>query len=315
MAFVKNIPFLFTLDVHPVPRIGEYVLAASSELRDRGISATFLCTASVLEANRDVARRVLDEGHEIGSHGLLHNDRRNWGFPPERYDLLPERDQRYYIEEATHRAWVALGREVRVFRAPCFGISGATVRLLQEHGYAADLSVNSQRLDLLTARPFSCNNLLAPRLPYHPSVRNPYRRGNSMLLEIPLSSFVVPFAAMTLLVFGPAATKALLRLLHKEARRSGKPIVYMGHPEEFCPDASTYALDRRSLCWKDYFPRQSCGIRARQALLSNDPAKNFRWNRALLDNLGSFELDFVTATDYLAQRSVAELTGSLAPSA
>jgi hypothetical protein len=297
---VKEIPVLVTVDVHPIRRIGDYLLAALDEMTKTGIRATFFFTASILEKNGDIAERILNEGHQIGSHGLLHNAEPVDGYPPERYDLLEEPDQRRFLEQATARTEAALGRPVTAFRGPSFGISGATIRLLEEQGYAADFSVNSQRLDFFMANPLSCNHLLAPRLPYHPSFESPFRKGGSALWEIPLSSLIVPFAVMTLITFRLTLTKLLFTALRRESKRTGKPIVYMVHPEEFSPKAAAYHIRLGQLRWKHFLPMKGEGIRARRVFRMSDAAKIHRCNQDLLEYMrSSDDVRFVTADEYI----------------
>ena len=46
-------------------------------LKHGGVRATFFCTADFAEAAPEVMRRILDEGHEVASHGCSH-----WSFEP-----------------------------------------------------------------------------------------------------------------------------------------------------------------------------------------------------------------------------------------
>ena len=300
MTTGKSVPVLVTLDCHPVPGMADYLVETVSTFDALDIKATFFITASVLEENPWLAQKILDAGHEIGSHGLFHNDQPFNGYPAERYDLLDEPMQRRFIEEATDKFEQCLGKKVTSFRSPCFGLSGPTMRLLEEYGYEADVSVSSQRLDFLTSNPFSFNHLLAPRLPYHPSFTNPFRKGDSRIWEIPVSSFIVPYAVMTLITFRLALTRLFFSALRRESSRTGKPIVYMVHPEEFCRDGSTYTIPMKALGWRDFLPRKGSGIRARQALRMSDPAKIHDCNESLMKHMKSFEdLRFVTVHEYV----------------
>lgn len=297
---VKKTPVLVTLDVHPVDGVFEYISAALKELDGLGIKATFFVPISILEENRMPVRQILDKGHQIGSHGLFHNKEAFGAFPPERYDQLNEDMQRKFFAEAAAKAENILGAKITSFRSPCFGISGTTIRLLQEYGYASDFSVNSQRLDLLTSNPFSFKQLFAPRLPYHPSFSDPVRKGESRIWEVPLSSFIFPFAVMTVITLGLNITKLFFDMLYRESKISSKPIVYMAHPEEFSPDSSTYTIPFRSLGIKDFFPIKGEGIRARQAFRMRDPARSYSCNKGLLKYISSFkDTVFVTGDEYI----------------
>lgn len=297
---MRRVPLLLTLDVHPVPKIGDYVRVALDYLRSKNIRATFFFTTTVLESHVDLARRVISGGHEIGAHGLLHNAGPLGMIPPERYDQLTERNQRQFLWQSTEKNWLAVHHEVRTFRGPSFGISGTTIRLLEELGYVADLSVNSQRLDLLTSRPFTADHLLAPRLPYHPSHKSAFRRGESALMEIPLSAAFLPFSVTSLMAFGVRFSKLLFRGLLSESRLIGKPIVYMGHPEEFSPFAPTYGFPATGLSWRHFAPKVDGGIAARKVLLTRDPVKLHRNFMELLQFIRCFEdVQFLTVGQYL----------------
>jgi hypothetical protein len=46
---------------------------------------------------------------------------------------------------------------------------------------------------------------------------------------------ILPFTTTLLNVLGVRFMRALFRLLYREARRTGKPIVYLAHPFDFVP--------------------------------------------------------------------------------
>jgi len=90
-------------------------------------------------------------GQEIGCHGLTHTDE-------EEYDRMPEEMQERYIEQATQKLEAVAGVRILAFRSPRVKTSAHTLRLLAEHGYRADSSVCSQRID------FVSSNLNQPEL-------------------------------------------------------------------------------------------------------------------------------------------------------
>ena len=185
---------LITIDVHPQPAIERCIDAALEELARLGVVATFFVTGAVGQAFAGAVRRTVSAGHQVGCHGLLHNSREWNGLDAEYYDELPEAEQRRRLGVATAVLEHVTGRKVTAFRAPVFRVSGTTLRLLDELGYTADVSINAQRLDVLSADPFSVRQLLAPRRPYHPSASNAFRRGTLRIWEIPLSAAGVPLA-------------------------------------------------------------------------------------------------------------------------
>jgi hypothetical protein len=298
---MKRIPVLVTIDVHPKENIADYIEGALKELDQLGIKATFFVTASVAKDNGKMLKKIVKAGHQVGSHGLYHNNFEFNGFPPERYDKLPAEDQDRFIKLATEILANFSGEKITAFRSPCFGISGTTMRLLQEYGYLADVSINSQRLDLFSSAPFGFKQLLAPRFPYHPSFFNSYKKGDAQIWEIPMSCLIVPFAIMTIMTFGLTLTKLLLNILRLESRINKKPIVYMAHPEEFKPNSDrVYSIPLKNLRFKDFLPFGEEGIRARRAFRVSDPVKIYHYNQKILNRLKSFkDVEFVTVEEYV----------------
>lgn len=298
---MKRIPVLVTLDVHPKDNIADYVEGALKELDQQEIKATFFVTASIAKDDGKIIKKIVKAGHQVGAHGLYHNNFEFNGFPPERYDRLTAETQERFIKLATEILANASGEKITAFRSPCFSISGTTVRLLQEYGYLADVSINSQRLDLFSSAPFGFKQLLAPRFPYHPSFINSYKKGDSQIWEIPLSCLFVPFTIMTMMTFGLTLTKLLVRILRVESKINKKPIVYMVHPEEFKTNSDrVYSIPLKSLRLKDFLPFGDEGIRARRAFRISDPLKIYHYNQKLLNWLRSFrDAEFVTVEEYV----------------
>ncbi len=111
-------------------------------------------------------------------------------------------------------------------------MSAVTLRLLSASGYESDSSVCSQRMDVLSSNLINPGWLVAPRVSYHPHQNSAYRRGDLRIWEIPVSALMVPMISGSLNVFGLDLIKWLFRLLYQEAKRTGKPIVYLSHPTD-----------------------------------------------------------------------------------
>lgn len=58
-----------TFDDAPFPEPTEQVLAI---LRELGVTATFFATGQAVERHTETARRIVEEGHELGSHSYSH---------------------------------------------------------------------------------------------------------------------------------------------------------------------------------------------------------------------------------------------------
>jgi len=218
-------------------------------------------------------RQLADCGHEIGCHGLSHNDE-------EEYNRLPYEKQFSYISEATHILSDIIDTKVDSFRAPRVKVSVPTYRVLEELGYLTDSSVCSQRMDLISSNMFNRDWLFAPRLPYHPSVTSPFRRGDCSVLIVPVSALAVPFISSVLYVFGLTFMKILFRLLYTESLMTGKPIVYMYHPYEFLAEIPGKKELHSNI--------KVHGLRFRRRLYRGTPQEKFAQNVALWKYMKSF---------------------------
>jgi peptidoglycan/xylan/chitin deacetylase (PgdA/CDA1 family) len=227
------IPILITWDVDPdrwttTEKRQEALSTALDLCQEFNIRSTFFITANFSHEYPEQIQRMQTIHQEIGCHGLTHTDE-------EEYDRMSEDMQRVYIEEATQKLKAVSGSPLLSFRSPRVKTSAQTLRLLSEYGYQIDSSICSQRMDLLSSNLINPGWLVAPRRPYHPRSDNPFKRGNLPILEIPISAAVLPFISSSLNVFGLNFMRGLFKLLATESKRTGKPIVYLGHPSEFLP--------------------------------------------------------------------------------
>jgi peptidoglycan/xylan/chitin deacetylase (PgdA/CDA1 family) len=191
-----------------LPRFAE--LFARHDLR-----ATFFVVGADLEADaegRALLRELVAAGHDLGNHTHTHP-----------YDFV--RLGRTRIGEEIDRAHAAIGDCAGTppvgFRAPGYEITAEVLEFLRERGYRYDSSVfpsaayYAAKAVVLAAmrlarRPSgsilgSPRALLAPRRPYRPSARSPFRPGGTDLVELPIA--VTPLARLqvigTSLVLAP----------------------------------------------------------------------------------------------------------------
>ena len=223
------VPVLLTCDIHthmagPGP-VREDLVAARRILSELGLRCTFFFPAQSAEELQDQVEALRQEGHEIGCHGLTH-------VPSENYGVLPPATQHRFLAEATTRLGRLLGAPPVSFRAPVFKLSNGTIGALEDLGYRADTSVTAQRVGLFGSDVYDLRPLFAPRLPYHPDRRDPFRRGATALWEIPVSAWGLPFLSNTERLCGLPAMRAFFRALHLESRLTGKPVVFMFHAED-----------------------------------------------------------------------------------
>lgn len=231
-----TVPVLVTWDVDPDAWLPVekrlWALETACHLcATHDIPATFFFTAKLAETYTDRFPELWSQGHEIGCHGLTHGIEEN-------YDRMPEQQQRDYIAQATTKLRHLAGDGVHSFRSPRVKISATTLRLLAEYGYRADSSICPQRADFISSNLLNIGWLFAPRRPYHPRPDHAFRRGDRHhgklpIWEVPISAAGVPFISSAFRVLGLRPMQALFHVLYAEARRTGKPIVYLAHPTEF----------------------------------------------------------------------------------
>jgi peptidoglycan-N-acetylglucosamine deacetylase len=116
-------PFLRTYRgvVEGMPRLLELFAAER-------VPATFFCTGDVARRHPEVVRRLVDEGHELGSHGDSHA----------RFGRLDRGSAEREIREAA--ATLRAFSEVTSFRAPNLDFPERYLPLLQAHGFSLDSS-------------------------------------------------------------------------------------------------------------------------------------------------------------------------------
>lgn len=301
----KVASFLLTLDIHPRIDLTEKLLASLDYLQGIGLQGTFFLPAVLISEYRlgPLLRRLVADGHQLGSHGLLHR-------PPENFMIDSLRRQREALARSKELIEQEVQKQVTAFRAPTFMLSATTMRALEETGYQVDLSVTPQRLGLLSSQPGNLGWLACPRSPYHPSYRTPFRPGTMRLWEIPTSSFVVPFTSLLYQSLGLRVAKGFARGLLAEARWMRRPLVYLGHPEEFV--SSTYVRPKIPMTLNALVPRRSGGIALRNRLYERDEQKIFESSVSMMGFFcGLDAVRYLTVDQYLERLNSSTDRGEL----
>ena len=206
------------------------------------IKSTFFFTGYIAKLFPNIVKMVQKDGHEIGSHGKSH-------FPRDGFDIMPFEKQKLHLEYTKKLLEDISGQEVISFRAPALRVNNDTAKALIETGHKIDSSVASQRFDFFLS--FGGFNklkwLFAPRLPYNVDYNNIFKKGDSSLIEIPLSSFfLLPYLGTTMRIF-PRITALQRGGLHLETMLNNKPIVFDIHPNEFIDESDeTRKIEKRS---------------------------------------------------------------------
>lgn len=197
--------------------------------RRHGVKSTFFFTANFARLSPRSVHMVQEMGHEIGCHGYDHR---------EYYDTLPYREQLSFLKRSKRTIEEISGTRIVSFRAPALRINKDTVRALEDAGFRYDSSAAPQRFDgpLTSGAGNKLQWLTAARNPYFMSYDNPYEQGDSSVVQVPVSAILWPFIGTTLRIC-PSITYAVQRLLELESMLTGRPLVFLFHPNEalnFC---------------------------------------------------------------------------------
>lgn len=205
------------------------------------IKATFFIIAKYAKRHPEIVKMIQPAGHEVALHGLTHEHTKS-------FDLMPLEEQIEHLLEGKKILEDISGESVVSFRSPALRVNKFTPRALVEAGFKYDSSIAPQRLDMFLT--LGSKNKLqwlgAPREPYETSLDNLARRGNSGIIEIPVSSFIFPYIGTSLRIT-PFLTKITRYLLHYEVKDTNKVINFLIHPIELIdePPINT-TIERRS---------------------------------------------------------------------
>lgn len=206
-----------------------------------GVKSTFFFTGYIARLYPDIVKMIIKYGHEVASHGKSHLKENG-------FDIMPFEKQKRHLSETKKLLEDISGQEVISFRAPALRVNNFTAKALIESGYLIDSSVASQRFDFFLSFGglTKLKWLTAPRLPYHTNENNIFIKGNSNLVEVPLSAFIFPYLGTTMRIF-PRLTAFQRNVMYLVAKMTGKPIVFDIHPNEFIDESDDERqIERRS---------------------------------------------------------------------
>ena len=179
------------------------------------VRVTFFVVASELEQNEEaiaLLKQAVDAGHEIANHTYHHP-----------YDLcrLPEQ----VIEQEIRRAHDLISDSLNVapegFRTPGYSTNANVMRVLANMGYLYDSSMfpsapyYAAKVAVMAGMSMRGRNsgavlgdprcLLAPTDPYRPDAKEPWKKGQCPVVELPVA--VLPYSRLpaigTLVAAGP----------------------------------------------------------------------------------------------------------------
>lgn len=223
---MKNTYFLFTIDADWVPGSDKGLEALLNLCEEMRLKATIFTTGKFALAYSGLVRAAHLAGHEIGVHGWQHPMP---AFGLENYRFTSVEQRRAWLSRATETVATIIDQMPRSFRAPFLWTDAATMRLLEALGYSIDSSIPTRRFDGLIGMVNHFNYFWASLEPYHPDRDRLSRKGDSAILEVPPSAFLLPLNMSTLRFVGlPSA----LRLVYLISKRSSVLNFYC-HPWEF----------------------------------------------------------------------------------
>ena len=236
-------------------RVERNIDIALALLDEGNAHATFFTLGWIAERYPAVVRRIVDNGHELASHGYGH----------QRVSELSRNEFNEDISRAKKILEDLSGSPVIGYRAPSFSIGADNLwalDLLQEAGYQYSSSIYPIRHDHYGMPE-------APRFAHYP-------RGKDGMLELP------PTTATLLGRNLPAAGGGYFRLLPYQASRwlirrvnqqDGKPCIFYFHPWELDPDQPRQVSISTKTRFRHYVNLKRMGPRI-QSLL-----QDFHWDR------------------------------------
>jgi peptidoglycan-N-acetylglucosamine deacetylase len=191
------------------------------------IQSTFFFTGEIAKKFPEVVKMILPYGHEVACHGLTHRVDRA-------FDILSLSEQIKHLTKSKKILEDICGKDIISFRSPGLRVNEFTVEALEKTGFLVDSSIASQRFDMFMS--FGSIKkikwLVAPRVPYKTNNKSLYKKGNSLITEIPISAIILPYIGTTMRIL-PVLTSIVGRLLNLENNLYRKPINFLIHPNEF----------------------------------------------------------------------------------
>ena len=235
------------------------------------VKATFFYIADFAKTCPDIVRMVQARGHEIACHGLTHRH-------DKAFDSMPFEEQLEHLKTAKAILEDIAGEEVISFRAPALRVNSDTPKALIGTGFRYDSSVAPQRMDMFMS--LGSRGKLqwfgAPRAPYKTRGDNLARKGDSSIIEVPVSSFGLPYIG-TLLRISPALSALTRDLLYLETKGTDKGINFLIHPNELIVEEDLHLkTERRASNYISYLLSDVLRRELKQKNLGPDAVRLFR---------------------------------------
>ena len=192
------------------------------------VKSTFFVLGELAKIRPNIVKMIANRQQEVASHGFTHDYQHA-------FDVLSYEEQVRELQDSKDLLEQICGQEVVSFRAPALRVNHDTPMALQEAGYKFDSSIAPQRMDAFMSLGSKNKKqwLKAPRAIYETDEHNLAQRGNSGIIEVPISSVGVPYIG-TVMRISPHWLDAMTRrLLYWETKgESEKSINFLFHPSE-----------------------------------------------------------------------------------
>ena len=215
---------LLTIDADWIPGSAPGLEALLKLCDEYHAHATIFVAGQFANAYPGLIAQAAEAGHEIGTHGWAHSLDME-----ENFSFTPYEKQREWLLRATESIERVTNTRPSVFRAPFLQVSNTMVRVLEELEYRIDSSVPARRFDAGFGMVNSLGYFRAPLRPYHPDPKHLAKRGESLVTEVPPSSFIFPINMTALRLLGPSLTLWSARRLCTR----GHVLNFYCHPWEF----------------------------------------------------------------------------------
>ena len=208
-------------------QVDEDALPRLLDLYDKyGVKSTFFVLGQLAELKPNIVKQIAARGQEIGSHGYQHDYRRA-------FDVMTLDEQVAELRHSKDLLEQIGGQEVISFRAPALRVNGDTPKALREAGFKYDSSVAPQRMDAFMSLGANKKQWLkAPRAIYETAVDNLAREGKSGIIEVPITSYGVPYIGTVMRISPYVLTPLTRRLLYRESKYKDTPVTFLFHPSE-----------------------------------------------------------------------------------
>lgn len=254
------------------------------------VKATFYFNGDIVRLYPDVVKMIIPNGHEVACHGWVHNS-------DQAFDVLSYDEQVEHLRKSKELLEDISGQEIISFRAPALRVNQYTPRALAATGFKTDSSVAPQRIDMFLS--FGSKKKLkwlgAPRSPYFTQPDDLARRGDGPIFEIPVSSFLLPYAG-TIMRISPPMVRFVRSMLNIESQKTGRPLLFLIHPNELIDEEiESGVITRRSKNYLSYL----LGDKLRYHLkLRNLGKKSLPLLMDQLNYMKQNDYEFVTVKNY-----------------